>query len=89
MDLRQPGTFIDSINIDDSDGLDVFDAGMPFFLPHPVEINKTIQNHYKTLQFTIKTSPDDSQIYLSFVHLVRLSWHGSPQLQNFFEVKTS
>jgi hypothetical protein len=31
MDLRQPGTFIDSIDVDVHDGLSVFDAGMPFF----------------------------------------------------------
>jgi hypothetical protein len=61
MDLRQPGTFIDSINIDDSDGLDVFDAGMPFFLPHPVELNKSIQITNKIGQFN--TNSDVKRAY--------------------------
>jgi hypothetical protein len=46
-----PGAFPEPINIDGNGLIGFFRAGYAFFLPHPVEINKTIQKHYKTVQF--------------------------------------
>jgi hypothetical protein len=76
MDLRQPGTFPGSIDVDVHGGLGFFRCHPARKTAHPVEINKSIQISNKTVQFN--TNSDAKRIYFPSLFPSLFAWLCSP-----------